>query len=99
MIGSFGVLPDQNMLTNKELIVIVQSRLPSFSIRQSCRETWGTLGNCDNILFQKKLVFKSSIQTQKHVTGIFKHHENFKDQKFEVKFSSSITPKQLKGLR
>ena len=55
IIGSFGVLPDQNMLTNKDLIVIVQSRLPSFTIRQSCRETWGTLGNCDNISFQYKL--------------------------------------------
>ena len=45
ILGVFSIRPSQDKLTNKTLIVIVQSRPSAFIVRQSCRETWGKLGN------------------------------------------------------
>ena len=46
--NSFSLLPANEKLTNKELIVIVQSRPDAFATRQSNRDTWAKLGKHHN---------------------------------------------------
>ena len=49
--GSFSIIPTKEKLTNKELIVIVQSRPTAIADRQSCRDTWGRNGNIKEVIF------------------------------------------------
>ena len=41
---SFSIIPAKDKLTNKELVVIVQSRPDAFEARQSNRDTWAKTG-------------------------------------------------------
>ena len=42
--NTFSVIPFKEKLTNKELVVIVHSRLDAFEARQSSRDTWASKG-------------------------------------------------------
>ena len=41
---SFAIVPAKEKLTNKQLVVIVQSRPNAFLIRQANRNSWAKMG-------------------------------------------------------